>query len=110
MRGYDFLTTLRTTNAARCDEWANGKPVDVLFHAVELAEEVGEVIGAVKKIYRESQGWRGSVSDLQNLKDEIGDVMICLDHIARVHGIDIESATIDKFNATSEKHGFSHRL
>lgn len=108
--GTGFFSELRTVNEARNLEWAKGEKTDTLFHAVELAEEVGEVVGAVKKLYRQEKDWRGSKVSIDNLRDEIGDAMICLDHVARCFEIDIAEATISKFNKTSEKHNFNHRI
>lgn len=105
-----FLAQLRRINSARLAEWEGDEKASPLFHATELGGEVGEVLNVAKKLHREAMGWRGSRSSLDDLADELGDVMICLDKLAHVHGIDLAEATARKFNATSEKQGFAHRL
>jgi NTP pyrophosphatase (non-canonical NTP hydrolase) len=105
-----FLTELRKVNNARNQVWANGTKSDPLFHAVELGGEVGELLNEVKKLHRETVGWRGSTTTMQKLSEEIGDVLICLDKLAAIYGIDLAEATRQKFNATSDKYGFPHKL
>jgi hypothetical protein len=78
----------------------------IMFDALELGGEVN----VVKKLEREERGWRGSRAEPQDFDDEIGDVLICLDKLARRRGVDLAAATIAKFNATSEKVGLPHRL
>lgn len=106
----DFLKLLRAVNASRLTAWEAGNKADALFHAVELGGEVGELLNVAKKLHREQMGWVGSSSDLQDLSDEIGDVLICLDKLAQQYGIDLEDATAAKFDRTSAKHGFPHSL
>jgi NTP pyrophosphatase (non-canonical NTP hydrolase) len=86
------------------------RKTDGIFHAVELGGEVGEVLNVVKKLHREEMGWRGSRASKEQLAEEIGDVLICLDKLAAHYGIDLAEATARKFNATSEKVGLPHRL
>jgi NTP pyrophosphatase (non-canonical NTP hydrolase) len=106
----DFLTQLRRVNAERAIEWMNGKEPDVLFWATEFGGEVGEVLNEVKKLRREELGWRGSRTTVDKLADEMGDVLICLDSLARYYGIDLSTAVANKFNKTSDNQGFSHKL
>ena len=47
----------------------------------------------------------GSKPDMENVKDELGDVLISLNLLAMDLGIDLEEAAIQKFNKTSEKYG-----
>ncbi len=108
--GEDFLTTLREVNGERAEAWLMGQRSDPLFWAVELGGEVGEILNVVKKLVREELGWRGSRATVQDLADEIADGVICLDSLACHYGIDLASAVAAKFNATSEKNGFPHRL
>lgn len=102
--------TLREANVARQIEWANGQEVSLLFRATELGGECGEVLNVVKKIAREREGWRGSRATTGDLADELADVVICADLLAAAEGIDLEAAVARKFNATSEKQGFPHRM
>ncbi len=106
----DFLAQLRRTNGDRAEAWLDGSPSDPLFWAVELGGEVGEALNEVKKLRREELGWRGSRTTREKLAEEIADVIICVDSLARHYGIDLAAAVTRKFNATSEKQGFPHRL
>ena len=106
----DFLQRLRVINSSRLEAWEDGEKADGMFHAAELGGEVGEVLNEAKKLHREQMGWRGSRSTKEKLASEIGDTMICLDKLAAFYGIDIEEATTAKFDATSEKQGFPHKL
>lgn len=103
----DFLKELREKNSARQDIWPADFPVDEIYKSNELAGEVGEVCGAVKKCFRAKHSIAGNNRKyedyLTNLKEEIGDVLICLDLLARFYNIDIEEVTRDKFNKTSKK-------
>jgi len=83
---------------------------DALFIATEFGGESGEVQNVVKKLEREARGLRGSRATVDQLADEIGDVLICLDSLARCYGIDLEQATARKFNKTSDANGFEHKL
>lgn len=82
----------------------------IMFDALELGGEVGELLNVVKKLEREDRGWRGSRATDHDFADECADVLICLDKLARRKGVDLVAATIAKFNATSEKVGLPHRL
>lgn len=106
----DFLEELRRTNRERLDAWANGQDCGGLFHAAELGGEVGEALNVVKKLHREEMGWRGSRSTIEELTDELADVLICLDKLAAYYDIDLASATVRKFNHTSDKVGLPHKL
>ncbi|MDN4632748.1 MazG-like family protein [Sphingomonas sp. PsM26] len=107
----DFLTQLRRVSADRMTTWCSETELPCgLFHATELGGEVGEALNVVKKLHREAQGWRGSRATVEDLAEEIGDVVVCLDKLAAYYGIDLAQATAAKFNATSEKVGLPHRL
>lgn len=110
MQPEDFLTQLRRVNSERAEEWMQGTASDPLFWATEFGGEAGEVLNEVKKLRRAELGWVGSTTDLSKLSNEIGDAIISLDAIARHYGIDMQDAVIGKFNLTSEKHGFTHKL
>jgi NTP pyrophosphatase (non-canonical NTP hydrolase) len=107
----DFLTHLREVNKARLRAWeGDNECADALFHAAELGGEVGELLNVVKKLHRESMGWRGSRATMPELEDEIGDVLICLDKLAAYFAINLSVATAAKFNKTSDKVGLPHKL
>ncbi|MFC0305148.1 hypothetical protein ACFSTI_20910 [Rhizorhabdus histidinilytica] len=82
----------------------------IMFDAIELGGEVGELLNIVKKFEREERGWRGSRAEPAAFADECADVLICLDKLARRRNIDLEAATITKFNATSVKVGLPQKL
>ena len=102
----DFLNILRSKNIERQSKWNGSEKVDNLFRAVELGEEAGEVLGAVKKYFRGNniKGNQKSLEEiLENLEDEIGDVLITLDLLALQYNIDLQKCTTTKFNKTSKK-------
>jgi NTP pyrophosphatase (non-canonical NTP hydrolase) len=106
-----FLSQLRRVNTDRYHAWVgDGQDAGILFDAAELGGEVGELLNVVKKLEREERGWRGSRAAPQDFADECADVLICLDKLSRRRGVDLEAATVAKFNATSDKVGLPHKL
>lgn len=105
-----FLDQLRRVNAERYEAWSEGSDAGIMFDAIELGGEVGELLNVAKKLEREERGWRGSRAAPADFADECADVLICLDKLARRRGVDLAAATVRKFNATSEKVGLPHRL
>ena len=105
-----FLDQLRRVNLARYEAWVEGADAGIMFDALELGGEVGELLNVVKKLEREERGWRGSRAAPEDFADECADVLICLDKLARRRDVDLAAVTISKFNATSEKVGLPHRL
>lgn len=105
-----FLAQLRRVNLARYEAWVEGADAGIMFDALELGGEVGELLNVVKKLEREERGWRGSRAAPKDFADECADVLICLDKLARRRNVDLTAVTISKFNATSEKVGLPHRL
>ncbi len=106
------FTDLRTALIARQKEWVadSGQEPDVGFRAIEFVGEVGELFNVIKKILREAGGWRGTRATQEDLADEFGDALICLYNLAEKMGVDLDAAAIAKFNKTSEKYGFPHRI
>ncbi len=102
-----ILRELREKNAERQKHWVGSDKVDVLFRAVEFSGEAGELLNAVKKLYRARNGIIGNKNTeeelLENLLEEMGDVLITLDLLASCYGIDLEEAVKQKFNKTSTK-------
>jgi len=99
---------LREANVARAKQWrSSDKPMSVEFAVVELVGEVGELCNNVKKMVRANEGMAGGKIDMANLRDELADVVICCDLLGIRLDIDLAGAVIEKFNATSRKHGFS---
>lgn len=106
----DFRT-LAKANDERSKMWekASGK-VPLLFSLCELAGEAGEACNIGKKIARTQLGLRGGTTDIEPLKEEVADVVICADLVARNVGFDLGEAVVKKFNDISRKHGFNVKL
>jgi NTP pyrophosphatase (non-canonical NTP hydrolase) len=114
-----FFENLKDKNKERQLEWPGSDKTDMLFHAVELGEETGEVLGAIKKLYRSLNSIKGNGHKteqyIENLKEEIGDVIIVLSLLTiavEKEGINISIAdsVTSKFNQTSEKHGMKTKM
>lgn len=101
---------LRDANQRRHIEWAKGGEVTLSFRGVELGGEAGEVLNEIKKIERERFGLAGGKTDLAGLKEELADVLICVDLIAMDLDIDLADAVRAKFNKTSEKFGLATKF
>ena len=101
-----FLDRLRNANRKRQKEWDPDQKLNVLFHTLEHVCEAGELVNKVKKLYRNNLGIQGSSVDVR----EIADVLITLSKLSDMLDIDLEKVTIEKFNSTSEKQGFSIKL
>lgn len=104
------LNELREANATRQREWDPTDAITLEYRGNELAGEVGEALNVVKKLARERLGLRGSRATDAQLAEELADVLICLDLLAMMRGIDLGAAVTAKFNATSEKYGLATRL
>ncbi len=89
-----FYKTLREANTVRQQEWDTGGDIDLSYAGCELAGEVGEavelgiVVAATRKL-------------VKGLDDELGDVVICCDLIAR--RLDIELKTVVPFGRGVDK-------
>lgn len=103
-------SSLRAANVARQTEWDEGNQISLSFRGNELAGEVGEACNVIKKLDREQMGIKGSRDTVAHLAEELADVVICVDLIASAAGVNLDEAIRDKFNATSEKHGFKTRM
>lgn len=97
--------TLRKANIERDKEWNPDKKLTPLFRATELAGEVGEALNVVKKLEREKLGLVGSRATLEQLRNELADIMICVDLLAMEYGINMAEGTAAKFNDTSFQRG-----
>lgn len=102
------IAELQQALAIRDKEWDPEGKLTLEFRATEMAGECGEACNVVKKIVREKLGLRGSRATLKDLKDELEDVIICVGLLANAAGITLEPR--DKFNASSEKLGLTHRM
>jgi len=105
-----MLDALRKGNIERDKEWAKGEELSLSFRGNELAGESGEVCNELKKLDRHRMGIAGGKDDISGLKEELADVMICIDLIAMDFDIDLGEAVKAKFNKTSQKYGLSTRM
>lgn len=107
------LAKLRTANRARQKEWPGyEQAANPLFRAVEFGGEAGELLDAVKKLTRAQEGIAGnkgySLDDLrQAVMEEVGDVLISLDMLTDILGIDPYECVPMKFNKTTRKVGLT---
>lgn len=101
---------LRQANETREHEWEADEPTgegfSLLFLSNAMGGECGEAQNVVKKMERARMGYRGSKATAADLAEELADVVIYLDLLARKAGIDLSEAVTHKFNATSTKLGF----
>ena len=89
----DVLSELRFKNLERSREWgldAMSHREKILFQCTELAGEAGELCNAVKKLARYQHGMPGGVdhpNSCRDISDELGDVIIAADMLARSMGL-----------------------
>lgn len=105
-----MLQRLRKKNIERQAIWDVSFALDLTYRGNELGGEVGELQNEVKKLQRERLGLRGSRTTREKLLKEVGDVLICLDLLAKDLNIGLEEAATYAFNQTSEKYGFEVKL
>jgi NTP pyrophosphatase (non-canonical NTP hydrolase) len=81
-----YYSTLRAANDARELEWDTGGVLDGSFYSNELAGEVGEAIDAARKlaVYDDEVSVEQRA---QELRDELADVIICIDLLAKKFGM-----------------------
>lgn len=105
------LAKLRIANRTRQKEWPGyEQAANPLFRAVEFGGEAGELLDAVKKLTRAQEGIAGnkgkSLDDLrQAVMEEVGDVLISLDMLCDILGVDPYDCVPMKFNKTTRKVG-----
>jgi NTP pyrophosphatase (non-canonical NTP hydrolase) len=100
------LEHLRTANTYREAEWDPERKRTLTFLGNELAGETGELCNMLKKAERELLGLPAA----DEIAAEIADVIIVADQIAAKFDIDLGTAIVEKFNASSKKYGFKTRL
>lgn len=106
-----FLKELREINIERQKEWDPDNKASLSFRGLEFAGEAGELASKIKKLARKTEfDFVGSDYDMTDIREEVGDVLITLDLVCNMMGIDIEEATKDKFNKTSEKVGLKTKF
>lgn len=104
------ISSLQAAHIERQNEWCPDQQPDLSFRGNEMAGEVGEACNVIKKLERERQGWRGTRSSKEELANELADVIHTAILCAVTAGIDLEAATVEKFNATSDKNDLRTRL
>ena len=78
---------------------------NVIYPVLELADEVGEVCGKIKKVFRD-KGGVFSVEDQQALRDELGDVLWPLTQICTELGLPLEEvaeANLEKLRSRMDR-------
>ncbi len=105
-----MLKQLRMVQNARQKLWDPGVKLDLAYFGNAVAGEVGEACNIIQTLERERHGLPGSRSTVDALADELADVIIYLDLIAAMTGIDLGTAVKNKFNKDSRKHGFDSLL
>lgn len=98
-------------NGARCVESFGRKISDTenaIPFALGVAEEAGEVIGAVRGHVGITK--RKSATTAEEIGDEIGDLIAYADCLAQSLGLDLETVVARKFNHVSERVGSSVRV
>lgn len=100
---------LRNANRVRQEHWT-GPKASLEFRTIEFSGEAGEVADSIKKLLRHDNGTVGNTGQtrdqlLEAIKEEIGDVLITVDMLADMLGIDLADAFVSKFNKTSRKVG-----
>lgn len=116
--------TLRVANSDRATRWHHG--ADTWTGADwsnAMCGEAGEAANIVKKIRRHETGIIGGpgmspnpyntpgLSELiSDLGDELADVILYVDLLARHYHVDLGAAVVEKFNRVSEAQGFPERL
>lgn len=105
-----YLASLRAANIRRHAEWADGREVPLSFRGLELGGEAGEACNELKKLERVRLGLVGGSEDISGLREELADVLICVDLIAMDLGIELGEAVRAKFDKTSNKYGLKSRF
>jgi len=101
---------LRTANSNRQDEWEAGTEFSLVYLGNAIAGECGEACNIIKKLERQRLGARGRTASNEELAQELADVIIYADLIARKIGVDLGEAVRTKFNLTSEEYGLGVKL
>jgi NTP pyrophosphatase (non-canonical NTP hydrolase) len=102
---------LQHYNHMRGLEWTKGEEGPGLeFNVIELGGEGGVLQNEIKKMLRFKHGMAGGKDCLNDVADELADVVICCSILANTLNLDLGHCVVDKFNKTSDKHGFSVKL
>lgn len=74
-----------------------------MYYSLALAGEVGEFCNLLKKVKRGSRKLNKCMK--KEMRHELADIQIYLVELAEILGVDLEAATIEKFNLVSKKYG-----
>jgi NTP pyrophosphatase (non-canonical NTP hydrolase) len=86
-----FLTIARAKGSLKSD-------VEIThFLALAICGEAGELANFVKK------AWRGDEFEIDQIRDELADIRIYLEHLARHLQIDIDDACEHKLNTVAQR-------
>ncbi len=96
------FNALRQANTTRQIEWESGTSFSLEYLGNAMAGECGEACNVIKKLVRNRLGARGNTATVADLGEELADIIIYADLIARKEGIDLGDAVRDKFNKTSK--------
>lgn len=87
---------------------------------VKGTKHLGEAANALKKVFRVQDNIANVNSELRQIQtvedglikvgNELTYFIGCITSIGDMHGLDLPSAIVNKFNSTSEKYGFPERL
>lgn len=98
-------------------DWSNamvGEVGEAAEAFINLVKGSGRAANVVKKLRRAETGHPGILdADLELtrlLGEELADVIIYADLLATYYGLDLGAEVVSKFNAVSEREGFSERL
>lgn len=110
------LHELAKINRARSDRWhKGGSPWTLADWSNALCGEAGELANVIKKIRRHDTGIINDNAPprselLRMAGEELADVILYADLMARALSVDLADAVRNKFNKVSEKYGFEERL
>lgn len=103
--GGDVLKQLKNANKQRQPQFEkkNGK-WDLPTYGNALAGETGELCNVLKKI-RRGDFTLEAANEKELIADEAADVVIYLDQLCQLAGIDLQTAIVNKFNKKSVEIG-----
>lgn len=111
------LKEIQVANYRRNLEWHldDAEPWTGADYGNEMGGEVGEAQNVIKKLRRietgvAKRGGKTREELLEMLREEIADVIITAANVANYYEIDLSSAVVGKFNATSDKYDLPQRL
>lgn len=92
----------------RAEEWHDEHPWSPADWTVATLGEFGEAANIIKKLKRDEDNIRGNAETVMQLHEdlaiELADTLTYLFLLADSLGIDLEAATVAKFNKVSKKH------